>query len=790
MSKKSILKKSAFFVSALVALVATSALVIPLLIDVDRLRPEIERVVNERIDGKLKLGGLKLSLWGQIRVQVDGVELQDAQSKRILGVKDAVFHFPLLPLLLGKPEIEFRLRAPSVSIARDTEGELNLLGLIKKQSSSLAVTPAQKTSVTVSEIALPGLILRSRLTLQLERAELNYRDEKLAFSSQIRDLNVRLRNLSLLEPSELAIWADLDTQVAKTLQVRGPFRVDAIVKPELIDAKLVQVAIESQVKLNELQMSAPGRVSKARGVPLELAISARLSESKLELRSLILRAHNAALTAKGEIRELKTSKIVQLDLQSNTIEIGQWGALFPMLSAYEPEGRVTLRAQASGPVASLQYQADVEAQGVTLKVPYTKAKPTLAARVQVRTDRIENLELTLQAPGNALKLAGQLESFQSPRFRFKLTSSGLDLDQWLQIPRKTSAQFQWVPSAYAEKEKSDFDKMLDPLRKSVIARAAQGTLGVDVKKVVFGGISFHELIAELSLRDLVAQLERASFRLIGGQVSAKASADLKPAQPTYKFEFKAAGIEANEAVVAQFPVFKRTIYGKIDTEGSGQGASFDPQSALKKLQLQGKFSARDAVFSTIDIAKMTQEALTQALERAGDRIPGLKGKKLPVLPDRKGKYQSMTSDFRMKEGVFDAPNFIARAYPGNGVDLKGSTQVGLIDYAIDARWYVTDPHNITQARDLSIEVSGTKVDHILARGSEPVGFPVTVGCKIMEPCYRYTEVAEHFGKIALANIADAGKGRLKTEAQNQVEEAVKKIAPNAPVKNLIKGLFK
>jgi hypothetical protein len=67
---------------------------------------------------------------------------------------------------------------------------------------------------------------------------------------------------------------------------------------------------------------------------------------------------------------------------------------------------------------------------------------------------------------------------------------------------------------------------------------------------------------------------------------------------------------------------------------------------------------------------------------------------------------------------------------------------------------------------------------------------VTVGCKIIEPCYRYTEVAEHFGKIALANIADAGKGRLKTEAQNQVEEAVKKIAPNAPVKNLIKGLFK
>jgi hypothetical protein len=196
------------------------------------------------------------------------------------------------------------------------------------------------------------------------------------------------------------------------------------------------------------------------------------------------------------------------------------------------------------------------------------------------------------------------------------------------------------------------------------------------------------------------------------------------------------------------------------------------------------------VFSTIDVAKMTTEALSQALDRAGEKVPALKGKKLPALPDRKGKYQTISSDFKMKDGVFDAPNFVARAYPGNGVDLKGSTKLGISDHALDARWYVSDTHNITKARDLSIELSGTKVDHILARGSDPVGFPVTVGCKMLEPCYRYAEVAEHFGKIALANIADAGKGRLKQEARSKVEEAVKKIAPNAPVQNLIKGLFK
>lgn len=816
MSKKSALKKTAMVLGGLAALVVAAAVIIPLVVDVDRFRPEIERAVNERINGKLKLGGLKLSLWGQIRVQVDGVELVDAQSKRILAVKDAVFHFPFMPLLSGSPEIEFRMQAPQVSITRDAAGQFNVLSLMKKDvaqpatpsqhatpptsgtptQAPTAQAPAAQAPVAQSpsaarEIALPALALRARLTVELERAEVSYRDEKLTLTNQIRDLNVRLRNLSLSEPTDLAVWADLDTKLGKTLQVRGPFRVDAKLKPELVGAQLKQAALEFQVKLGDLQITSEGVFTKAKGVPLELTLAANLSETKLELKSMTARAHNAELTARGEIRELAGAKIVQMDLQSNAIEIGQWSALVPMLAPHELGGTVTLKAQATGPVASLAYQADVDAKGVTLKVPYTKAKPTIAARMQVRTDRVEHLEVSLQAPGNSVKLAGKLESFTAPRFDFKITSAGMDLDQWLELPKKSAQRFEWIPSAYAaEEKKSDYDALLEPLRKNAIARASQGGIGVDLQKVIFGGITVTKLAAQLSLRDLVAQLERASFGLIGGQVSAKALADLKPARPTYKFEFKASGIEANEAVVAQFPIFKRTIYGKIDAEGSGMGMSFNPEPAIKNLQMQGKFSAQDAVFSTIDVAKLTSEALTQALDRAGEKVPALKGKKLPALPDRKGKYQVISSDFRMKDGVFDAPNFVARAYPGNGLDLKGSTKLGIVDHALDARWYVSDTHNITKARDVSIELGGTKVDHILARGSDPVGFPVTVGCKMLEPCYRYTEVAEHFGKIALANIADAGKGRLKQEARNKVEEAVKKIAPNAPVQNVIKGLFK
>ena len=46
-----------------------AALIVPLVVDVDKYRPQIQEATNQKINGSLELGKLKLSLWGQIRIE-------------------------------------------------------------------------------------------------------------------------------------------------------------------------------------------------------------------------------------------------------------------------------------------------------------------------------------------------------------------------------------------------------------------------------------------------------------------------------------------------------------------------------------------------------------------------------------------------------------------------------------------------------------------------------------------------------------------------------------------------
>ena len=66
----------AFF--GLIAALVLAAILIPLFIDVDKYRPMLVEKTNEHLNGKLELGHLSLSLWGQVRIQVDGLKITDS----------------------------------------------------------------------------------------------------------------------------------------------------------------------------------------------------------------------------------------------------------------------------------------------------------------------------------------------------------------------------------------------------------------------------------------------------------------------------------------------------------------------------------------------------------------------------------------------------------------------------------------------------------------------------------------------------------------------------------------
>jgi len=131
------------------------------------------------------------------------------------------------------------------------------------------------------------------------------------------------------------------------------------------------------------------------------------------------------------------------------------------------------------------------------------------------------------------------------------------------------------------------------------------------------------------------------------------------------------------------------------------------------------------------------------------------------------------------------PDFVAKATPNQGIDLKGSTQIGLKDMSLKAEWQVIDTYNVTHAKDISVSQAGLQVNHILAEGNGPVQFPVTVGCTVIQPCYKYGDVAGYLAKIALNNVAQSARGQLGSQA---IQKALGNNAPPA-IKDKLKHLF-
>ena len=225
-------------------------------------------------------------------------------------------------------------------------------------------------------------------------------------------------------------------------------------------------------------------------------------------------------------------------------------------------------------------------------------------------------------------------------------------------------------------------------------------------------------------------------------------------------------------------MMKDTILGKASLKISGTGSSFNSETAKKNLNAKGSLKVVDAEFQSIDIGKMASEAINKALEKVADKIPAAKGKMIKGLPEGSSRYEFIASDFTISGGHFSAPNFNAKALKNQGLDLRGATDVGLIDQELKADWEIIDTYNLTKARDIGFEVSGINIPSVLAEGSNPVVIPVSVACKYTAPCPSYGKVPEHFLQVAFGNTKRGATEAVKAKAIDRAKDEGQKLLKN------------
>ncbi len=809
-----LLKKLMMVFGALFLLLVAAAAIVPLVVDVDKYRPEVETAVNDRINGKFTLGKLKLSLWGQIRIQVGGLKLADGRGHEVVSVNDAYFHLPFTSILSGSPSLIFKMDKPVVRVSRDAAGKLNVMALMKSSGEaapSQSGTPSQAPVAggASKSVTLPAIVSQSRLTLEMTRALVSYKDAATGLDTQVSDFNFAMRDISLSRPIQIEAWADLDTRMGKSLAVKGPFRLKATAQASVVEGKVGQFALTARASLDDLDIQSGELFHKRPGMAANADLVMNANDREARIEKLNVRFFNAEVQSQGVITNLATSPAVQYSFKSNSIEFKPWVELVPMLAEYELGGAASIQGEAKGPADKLGYNAFIKVEALTAKAPKLKTRPQFDGTVKIATDQIEDLVLTMKAPGNDLKVQGKMVSFSAPKLALDVTSNELDLDQLVEFPpmgtkKSTATGGAAVPadkkaapaSESQASAESDYDALLEPMRDMKLMKAFVASMNVNMKMIKAYNVRMTDIVGKAAMKDLAASIDSLAMKIWSGTAKATFYTDMKPKAPTYRFSTNVAGLELQQAVESQFHLFKNTLLGKASFDMTGEGKSFNPTPAMQNLKAKGKLRVDRATFATIDVARMTTEALNGALAKVGDQVPALKGKSIGGMGSGSSKYDYVSSTFVIDNGRFTAPDFVAKAAPNMGIDLKGALTVGMIDYKLDTTWDVIDTYNQTKARDLSADINGVRVDHILAEGSNPVRFTVHAGGTAFSPTYSYTEVPGQLAKVAASNVGRALGARAQEEIRKKAEQLIPKeiqkaVPQQAPqqIQDLGKKLF-
>jgi uncharacterized protein involved in outer membrane biogenesis len=722
-------KKLLIWGGGFVVLIVAALAILPFVIDVDQFRPTIVKIANENINGELKIGKLSLSLWGKVEIDIDGIELADPAGNKLVSVKESYALISFGSILAGAPKLVVKLTEPNLAVVRDAGGNINLLKLVKKSAEAVPAEPVAPTEpskpLKVEEIPYWSVIAATGIDFELTKANFSFIDQAGALSQKLSGFNLVLKDISLVRPMTLKIWSELETKLGKDLSLKGPFKIDATIKPQFEGINFKQVGVNMVLSFDDVAIDVPGTFQKAKGKPTNIKFDITASPAEVLISSL----------------------------QINFLEV-----------------------VANSSLSLTGLQAPPEKLDFQLKADY---------------------------PGVDLGVDAKLESFAKPNAKIAITSKGIDFDRLFPPPPGGRKKLDEItpgagssasPVAEASPDPNappapvvDVDGMLEPVRSNAFLKGMAAELSVQIAQITGFDLNIQNFEIKTSFRDLVAGLDRFGMGIFGGTLSSSARIDLKPARPTYDFSAEVANWDLNSAAASQLKTFVNTIKGFLSFKASGSGSSLNSDLLLKNLKLKGDFSFKDAEFATIDTIKVAREAIEKSIKKIQDKIPQLGPVALKELPNYKTRYKFVGSDFSMADGSFSAPNFKAESYEKQGIDISGITKVGLIDDTLYAQWALVDTYNQTGLYDVGVDqkvlTHSIKVEHLFSEGGKPIQFPVEVGCKLSEPCFKYESLPEYLLSVATKNlkgqassILDAEKAKLKAKLDEEKKKLEAKVA--------------
>lgn len=258
------------FLFSVVVLIIAAAIIIPLVVDLNDYKSEIEVAVEKQTGRHLKIeGDLDLSVFPWLGVSTGKIQLSNplgfaASPFAVIGEAD--IKVKLVPLLSKKIEVStIVLKGLALNLEKNKQGINNWDDLTSAKEAKEQMPDARpdnqqtEAGIDMSAIKIGGLVIEnSQISWDDQQAgqKVNVKDFNLSSGPVIFNEPVALKIAFLLENAKPAITEQFDLSTDLTIDealqkiLLTNFKLDSITKGESIPGGLLETQLESRIALD------------------------------------------------------------------------------------------------------------------------------------------------------------------------------------------------------------------------------------------------------------------------------------------------------------------------------------------------------------------------------------------------------------------------------------------------------------------------------------------------------------------------------------------------------------
>lgn len=657
-----------FFSSALLLILAV-VIILPLFIDVNDYKKEIEVAVQKETGRELTIEGeLNLSVFPWLGISTGKILLSNApgfSQPSFLVIGETDIKVKLLPLLSKKVEVKtIVIKGLELHLGKNKQGLNNWSGLTaKKESKNQSVTntreqqpssatkdpSTQESGDTETKLDLAAIKIGG---LEIKNSQVSWNDQQSGQHLVIKDFNLSTSAVAFNEPIAL--------NIAMLLENSEP-----VVTEQLnISTDLIIDAVLQKIQLNNFSL---GSITKGESIPgglIEMQLNSDIAVDQLQ----------------------QTLALTKLRIASNLVHLSGELRVSQLNSDLQYKG--SLKVATFSP-KNLMQQLALNVPATTDKNVLQKLALDFSIQGSANSVGINNLIITL----DDTKLQGNIhvKQFNQPEIAFKLAVDDIDIDRY-SAPKDTSGKKPASPPVVTSKTDTS-DKELIPVD-TLRSLNIDGDLKIAKLKVAqlkMAGVNLN-----IQAHQGILKTKHSITQLYNGRYQGEIKVNAKSKQPIISLNEKIIHVQLGSLLSDLQPDSKAKITGQANIAANilTNGNSIP---AIKSA-LGGKlnFSIEKGAVRGFNIQKIIDIGKLAA-----------KGKGLQQsYANEQTLFSIIQGSATINKGLINNPDFLAKS---STVEIKGGGTANLNNEALNYKVVATAKKGGKDIsnRPVAINVKGT-----------------------------------------------------------------------------------